>query len=232
MCVNGESVDLQQLRDNPPRIHGEGEIWGLSLEALGYLDRTVGEGMATLETGIGLSTAVFAMRGARHVCINPDEEQVEKFSAYCDEVGLDLSSVTFVLDFSETVLPTLEVEPLDVALIDGGHGFPTPWIDWFYISRKTKVGGIILIDDTQVWTGRVLRDFLRREPGWAHLGVDLGPRTSAFRMSSDAEPREWHEQPYVVARSRPSQIGYRARAGLRLLRDRRFGRIAEVLTRR
>src|ERR671935_72771 len=57
---------MDELRASPPALHGEAEFWGLAWEALAFIERTVRPGMATLETGAGASTIVFAASGAHH----------------------------------------------------------------------------------------------------------------------------------------------------------------------
>ena len=55
----------EQLMHEQPSLHGEAEFWGLAWEALAFIERTVQPGMATLETGAGASTIVFAARRRR-----------------------------------------------------------------------------------------------------------------------------------------------------------------------
>ena len=54
-----------------PSLHGEAQLWGLAWAALDYIERTVQPGMATLETGAGASTMMFASRGAVHRAVTP-----------------------------------------------------------------------------------------------------------------------------------------------------------------
>ena len=65
-----------QLRREPPGLHAGGsEYWGLAWEALEWLEREVRPGMATLETGSGASTLVFAAGGADHEAITPAADE-------------------------------------------------------------------------------------------------------------------------------------------------------------
>ena len=63
------------LRSAPPGLHGGGEYWGLAWAALGWLESNVRPGWATLETGAGASTLVFAAAGASHEAVTPDPEE-------------------------------------------------------------------------------------------------------------------------------------------------------------
>ena len=85
-------------------------------------------------------------------------------------------------------------------LIDGAHGFPAPFIDWLYAGRRLVTGGTLLVDDTQIWTGAVLRGFLRSDPQW-ELACESRFDFVSFRRVADGELSEWTAQPYVVRRS-------------------------------
>jgi hypothetical protein len=87
-------------------------------------------------------------------------------------------------------------------LIDGQHAFPTPFIDWYYTADKLRVGGILIIDDTQLWTGQVLKQFLLEEAEWS-LIEEFSARTVIFRKEKDySHEKWWGQQPYVVRKSR------------------------------
>jgi hypothetical protein len=88
-----------------------------------------------------MSTVVFALKGSRHTVIAPAPSEFEITKIYCRERGIPTSQINFIAEPSQTVLPALESGPLDLVLIDGGHGFPTPYIDWFFTAGKLKKVG-------------------------------------------------------------------------------------------
>ena len=91
---------------------------------------------------------------------------------------------------------------LDLVLIDGRHGFPAPFIDFYYVAEKLNIGGLLIVDDTWVWTGDVLKPYLLSEPEW-ELEADFSPRTSIFRkLAHGSQTKEWIEQAFVVKNSR------------------------------
>lgn len=114
-------------------------------------------------------------------------------------VDCHVGSGSNLVDKSENVLPDLSVQDLDLVLIDGQHAFPIPFIDWYYASRILRVGGRLIIDDTQLWTAGVLRDFMMSEPGWQIDGTF--DRASAFIKTLETRDVSWTMQPYVVQRS-------------------------------
>lgn len=199
-------MDLAALLRDAPAFHTDEGWHPVSLQAsddvLRLLDASVRPGMHTLETGAGMSTVIFAARGAAHTCVTPAGGEVERIHAWCAGHGIDLGRTTFHVERSETVLPRLDATPLDVVLIDGGHGFPTPFIDWFYTADRLRIGGTLIVDDVHLWTGRVLRDFLADEPAWA-LRDEFAERAAVFaKVAATPALPEWTHQPYVARRSR------------------------------
>jgi hypothetical protein len=199
-------TNLATLLQDRPAIHGaEGatdlQTHGLLEEALELIERMVGAGDHTLETGSGYSTLLFALLGAEHTCIVPNQPEVDRIKAYCTEKGISTERLSFHVEPSERVLPRLELEPLSLVLIDGSHSFPQVFIDWFYTAQALRLGGCLLVDDVHVWTGRVLRDFLAAEPEW-RLDDELGGRTAVFTKLADVDPdKVWTDQPYVARRT-------------------------------
>jgi predicted O-methyltransferase YrrM len=200
-------VDLGHLFAHPPAIHLDDEGRPRKIAASHALLRRVADsiepGSRTLETGIGLSTLVFAVKGAEHTCVAPFHQEIDRVKEWCAGAGVDLSKVTFCQGRSEKVLPTLPETPLDAVLIDGGHGFPAPFIDWWYAGRRLVPGGKLFVDDTQLWTGAVLRDFLAEQPEW-DLVERLPMRAAVLRRAAADDPDrfdEWVHQPYVARRS-------------------------------
>jgi hypothetical protein len=214
--VGSEELNLQGLIEDRPLFHeykGRPHLWGLSLAALEYLDRRVTRTSTTLETGAGLSTVLFALKGANHTCITPSRTEVDRIRQYGLDHGISLATVRFQIDRSDNVLTRLGVDELDLALIDGGHGFPTPFLDWYYISQRLKIGGTLIVDDVDIWTGQVLRDFLLLEPEWK---LDESckawfEKTAVFVKVKEYKPwKEWDKQRYVVKNSTISLTGLAA----------------------
>jgi hypothetical protein len=195
------SAAFSRLLAAMPGIHGGGKItWGLSEDTLRFIDARVAEGARTLETGAGASTLLFAMKGAEHTCITPVGDEVERLKRFCEEQGVGTGRISFVVEKSQDALPRLrELRDLDLVLIDGGHGFPVPFLDWFLTAPKVKVGGLVIVDDTQLWTGETLRDFLMAEPEWRLEATFV--RGAAFRKLENRIEKEWNEQPFVFERS-------------------------------
>ena len=125
---------------------------------------------------------------------------VRRIRQYCASAGVKLDTVTFVVDRSEYALPCLTGCSYDFALIDGRHGFPAPFIDWFYIADRLRHNGVVLVDDTWIWTCESLVRFLDASPGWRRCGTL--PCAAAFQKEAiDVHHAEWVDQPFVYRQS-------------------------------
>ena len=219
-------MTLQELLNDSPKLHRIGKVgvhvpisYDLSDQALHLIDQNVGQNSHTLETGAGISTILFAIKHTHHICIVPDGDLAGRIREYCQQRNISVERVNFHLGKSENILPGLISDQLDLVLIDGQHAFPVPFIDWYYTARNLKVGGMLLIDDIQLWTGRVLKDFLNEEPEW-RLIKELSGRTAAFIKEKDySQEKWWGQQPYIVRKSR------------RLIRLSEFRQAAAMLAR-
>jgi Methyltransferase domain len=178
----------ERLRAAPPGIHGAGdEYWGLAWPALEWLESELREGMATLETGSGASTIVFASAGTDHVAVTADPDEETRVRASCRELGVSSEGVSFSVGYSHDVLPRLPKRPLDLVLLDGAHGFPYPILDWWHIASQVRVGGRILLDDAYMPPVAVVVDHARSSPAW-EVEHAVGYRTVVIRKVADELP--------------------------------------------
>ena len=211
------TVTIQDVVRDPPKTHiidaQTSERYRIDDDTVALIGRYVRPDDRTIETGAGLSTVLFALQGARHYCVTPDQGQVERIREYCAQRQISLEQVQFIVERSEVALPALRAEPLSFALIDGRHGFPAPFIDWYYIANNLKPGGIVVIDDLYIWTCDLLAQMLNSAPEW--LLIQETSRIAAFSKNGDYHNFEWNRQAYVTARSRSvsnsAKVAYIAR---------------------
>lgn len=210
-------MTLQLLQKNPPVLHedssGELVSWKICDTTLEFLDRNIDKNFKTLETGAGVSTLLFAIKNTSHICIVPDEKIVDRIREYCQKNHISSDKIDFHVDISEQVLPSLAVDDLDAVLIDGRHAFPSPFIDWYYTAEKLKIGGMMIIDDTQIWTGEILKKFLLSEPEW-ELKADLSSKTAVFtKVKEGTHSKNWEQQKFVAEQSRYSIFNSKVNRG-------------------
>lgn len=161
---------IDGLKRNRPQFHGPESSptsWASQRDVLKFIQSSLDATSASLETGCGYSTVVFAATRARHTTVTPARLETERVAAYCAEQGISTERLSFAIGFSQVVLPDLASDgPLDLVYIDGAHGFPYPCIDWVYTEGRLKVGGAMLVDDVRIPTCRILHDYLLAENNW------------------------------------------------------------------
>ena len=218
------------MKRSDANLHGKGAIaWDASDEILNWLDKNLTKGMNTLETGAGKTTLLFIEKQTNHHAITPSEAEIDLIRQEAAKLGLESESVKFHCGLSQDILPNLgRVQNLDLALIDGGHGFPIPAVDWLYCAPKLKIGGTLIIDDIDLWTGKMLVDVLKGEPEWKFEEIKRG-RTAIFTKIAKFEAREWCDQKVVVKKSAFGQAKRKAQNALTLLLKFDFAQLRQKL---
>ena len=204
MTPNFSLETLQTLLADPPKFH---EAHGRPTSALRIDDETCLElkarlkpGMKTLEIGAGLSTIVFAGSGCQHTCIMPDEKLAYRIQDYCRSLSVDTSNVRFIISGSSDVIHQIGRSAYDLILIDGCHGFPTVFVDFYYAAKALKTGGALIIDDLRIYTCDLIASFMQSDPGW---NVELMTIRFAIGVKiAETVDGEWTNQPFVVLRSK------------------------------
>ena len=199
---------LQTLLREQPKFHAtsiDAELvkanccnWAIEQPILAWISKNVKPGFTTLETGCGYSSVAFAIAGANHTVLSPIAAEHDAIQHWCKTHNINLAQTEFLAQASQDVLHSLPQTPLDVVLVDGNHAFPTPFIDWYYTAERVKEGGRMMIDDTQIITGKILRDFLASEEGRWSLETELGKTAIFRRITSESVTRGfWFgQQPY------------------------------------
>jgi hypothetical protein len=226
--MTATALSARITTQSSPLLHADGAAaWDISDEVLAFIHSHVRPGMQTLETGAGQSTLAFLTAGAVHTAVTPSQSEADAIRRAALERELDTDRLAFAFGYSQDVLPGLMAErstSLDVVLIDGGHGFPIPTVDWVYTAPKLKLGGLMIVDDVDLWTGQMLVDFMRAEACWKHQ-TTLRGRTAVFRLVAPFQLREWTNQPFVVGKSRLPQAMRKARNLIGLLMKGDFAAI-------
>ena len=171
---------------DPPIVHPEapGGVWSTDADCYEFIAAHVNAGSRTIETGCGISTAVFAMQGAHHTCVTPFAAEADATRGWCERHEISTDNLTFLIGSSVDLLPTLEQTAYDLVLIDGEHQHPTPTVDWYYTARALTRGAIVVVDDVQLPAPRLVADYmeglspfrtLRRTAKWAALELATEP---------------------------------------------------------
>jgi predicted O-methyltransferase YrrM len=204
MAMRDAAACLQALLKEMPAFHGQTAAgtknYALAGGVLDWIASHMPENARTLETGCGYSTVAFACSSAGHTVISPYAGEHRLIAEWCAGHGVGTEHVKFIAQPSREVVPQLGAGPLDMVLIDGAHEFPVPFIDWYYTAECVKKGGYVLVDDVQLPTGYILKDFLSAEEGrWVF--EEQVRLTSIFRKVTEASVAyevNFEEQPWCL----------------------------------
>ncbi len=203
-------VALSRLLEERPKLHSLNDSdpgddrtskerltsWGIQGNFLRLLVELVTTDSLTLETGSGLSTICLAIIGAKHICVSPSPKEHDRIRQYCAEHQISTERIRFIQMKSKAALPSLDTggRKLDFALIDGAHAFPEPIVDYYYINERLRVGGILAIDDLDIFGVGILHKFLITERNYELVKIDE-LKTGIYRKVGDAGyPVDWLSQ--------------------------------------
>lgn len=190
---------IDRLFAERPNFHRSGDepvTWNSQRAVLSFIADTMKPGMASLETGCGYSTVMFAASGADHVTVTPEADEERRVREWCAANAIDASALAFAIGPSHAVLPQLiEEGPLDLVYIDGAHGFPHPSVDWMFTETRLKVGGWMLVDDIRIPTCRMVHNFLAADDAW-RLERLIGDTSVFVRVAEGKNSAMWMPQGY------------------------------------
>ncbi len=190
------AISINAIIALPADWHGAGT---LSDRALRYLDKVLAglDAPRTVETGAGRSTLVFSWRSRAHTVFALDTG--ESVSKPLDSPLRGPASISIVDGpTQETLFEHVFLEPLDLALLDGPHGFPFPAFEYLRLYPHIRAGGVLVVDDVQIRSVGDLYRFLRADDMWS---LDRRIDNTAFFIRTNApaiDPRSdsWWLQGY------------------------------------
>lgn len=208
-------MNFQQYLNDIPLLHtwDNGKTWkagGFAKEHLSVFHRLAGGdigGKTILETGAGNSTLTFLFaKPAKVVSIAPSADLFARIRAHSAKLGLDATPLKEIVDRSETALPQLAKaehdagRKYDVALLDGGHGWPTVFVDFCYANMLLRKGGIVWVDDVQLHAVKELARQLEKQPEF-RLVEDLGKVLAFEKLTDEPFLADFGTQPYIVEKT-------------------------------
>ena len=85
---------------------------------------------------------------------------------------------------------------IDLALIDGSHGWPTVFVDFCYVYAMLRKGGVVIVDDIQLHSVKELARLLTADTERFHLLKDLGKSLVFEKMKNERFLPDWNDLPY------------------------------------
>ena len=190
----------RELAELPESWHGAGTVQPQVLSTLVRLARAA-EIRRSVETGAGRTTVLLSRLSPDHTVFAVDAGG--SISAARSHPRFRAETVRFVEGVTQRTLPRHQFEgPLDLALIDGPHGYPFPDLEYFYLYPLLNPGALLVVDDIHIPTVRHMFDFLREDA--MYRLEEIAGETAFFRRTDaptfSPECDGWWEQRYNSSR--------------------------------
>jgi predicted O-methyltransferase YrrM len=133
--------------------------------------------------------------GVRHYGVDPEQNSVHGGAALANLRRAGLDSVFELLEGpSHLVLPKLLEKDvvLDLAFIDGWHTFDYTLLDFFYIDKLLRPGGVVLLHDRSWPSKQKVIRFIRTHRRYKELPVRSATRPGFFKWLRRVVAAKWH----------------------------------------
>jgi hypothetical protein len=153
---------LDEVTRIAPSLHSAGTFSARTLEAI-VRHACAAPVRHSVETGSGASTLLLSHLSGDHTVFAVDGgtgsiRSIETSALLRREV------VTFVEGPTQVTLPAHRFsDALQLALIDGPHGYPFPDLEYFYLYPQLQPGALLIVDDIHIPTITNLFNFLRAD---------------------------------------------------------------------
>ncbi len=170
-----EATKFDYRKTSLSRDKGE-FIWNLIRE--NNYQKTIEIGCALGVSSLYICDAISESDNPAHTIVDPNQTSGWASIGTRNLEERNISFFTLIEEPSEIALPKLleKKQIFDFGLIDGWHTFDHTLIDFFYLNRLTKVGGMIVIDDANWPSISKLLKYLIKYPSY-ELILDSKDRT-------------------------------------------------------
>jgi len=176
---------LTKIRALPESWHGAGTVPNVVLERLSELLETR-RPKVSVETGTGRTTLLFSHLSANHTvfCVD-DRAGGNSYGAVRESELLDLRNTKFVLGPTQITLKNyVFTEPIDLAFLDGPHGYPFAELEYYFIYPHLRAGALLVLDDIHIPTIFRMFEFLKEDKMFALNAVVAN--TAMFLRTDEA----------------------------------------------
>jgi hypothetical protein len=154
------------------------------------------------ETGSGKTTLLFSHMSQDHKVFSLDHLHGSVNNSISCVKGSQLfhaANVEWIEGPTQRTLPKYEFHhKLQLALIDGPHGYPFPDLEYYYLYPHLDEGALLIVDDINIPTIGHLFDFLKEEEMFRLL--EVVDKTAFFERTAaplfDPYCDGWWEQKY------------------------------------
>ena len=171
MSTNGYQPIVDSIAALPTDWHKAGSMSKSTLLAIAARCTTIAPVRFSVETGSGKTTLLFSHASEEHKVFAKEDGNGSITQVQKSEL-LNRDTVEFIDGATQRALASYEFRcQIDIALIDGPHGYPFPDLDYFHLYPHIRTGGILLIDDIQIPTIQNMFQILQADAMWASRGV-------------------------------------------------------------
>jgi hypothetical protein len=160
----------------------------------------------SVETGSGKTTLLFSHMSEDHKVFSIDSISGfanNSISVVKDSSLFNAGNVEWIEGPTQRTLPKYEFQhKLQLALIDGPHGYPFPDLEYYYLYPHLDEGALLIVDDIHIATIGHMFDFLKEDEMFRLL--EVVDKTAFFERTGapmfDPYTDGWYEQNYNTSR--------------------------------
>ena len=160
------SLSVDQLVTEISRLPADWHLAGTMSEPVlraiaRYSDKR--EIARSVETGSGKTTLLFSHLSRDHKVFAKENEN-HSITVVRDSPLLKRSTVKFFEGPTQVTLPQHKFQQkLQLALLDGPHGYPFPELEYYYLYPHLETNALLIVDDIHIPTIRRLFEFLSED---------------------------------------------------------------------
>ncbi len=175
---------VDKIAELPRDWHTAGAVSRKALAAIAYHAMGLGEIKHSVETGSGKTTLLFSHLSRHHLVFAMDMDN-GSVSQVKQSPLFNASNVEYVEGPTQITLPQYNfLHTVQIALIDGPHGYPFPDLEYYYLYPVLQPRGLLLIDDIQIPSIGRMYDILKADDMFDLLEV---VDNMAFFRRTDAQ---------------------------------------------
>ena len=163
--------------------------------AFGLSALAICEALTTLGTVPGAQSAAIRDSPPKHYGVDPEQNTVHGGAALASLKRAGLDSVFELLEGpSHLMLPKLLERgvTLDLAFIDGWHTFDYTLLDFFYLDKMLRPGGVMLLHDRSWPSKQKVIRFIMTHRRYKELPVRSSTRPGFFKWLRRVVAAKWH----------------------------------------
>jgi hypothetical protein len=176
---------LAEVQRLPEDWHKAGSVTSATLQAIVKHVANL-EVLHSMETGSGRTTLLFSHLSRDHkvFAVNDyGDTDTKSITAVRASPLFNQATVEFIEGPTQRTLPQYQFEhALQVACIDGPHGFPFPALEYYYIYPHLEENSLLILDDIHIPTIRHIFDFLKEDEMFRL--IEVVDTTAFFKRTS------------------------------------------------